>query len=240
MLFVTPETVEFHLRHVDRKLDIPSSRADLVRVLPPRGLRITSRKCGKNCGHRTVAFGPNRQEELVSFAIVDAAAGGDARACGCAGRSRYCTPIANLPLIYHVLDELRTAGTDRVRVIVSPGGRDELEQVLAGGRPWGAEVSYTTAAEHDRRMATLDELEQVVAGEPVLVYPGDCLFPGQVSAMWARFSAGDVDAVVLDARERRGPPQPNCAGRAIAAFLFWPRDRRTPWCIGHRRDAERR
>jgi DNA-binding CsgD family transcriptional regulator len=34
-LFVTPKTVEFHLRHVYRKLDIPSSRADIARALSP-------------------------------------------------------------------------------------------------------------------------------------------------------------------------------------------------------------
>jgi DNA-binding CsgD family transcriptional regulator len=33
LLVVTPKTVEFHLRHIYRKLDIPSSRADLARVL---------------------------------------------------------------------------------------------------------------------------------------------------------------------------------------------------------------
>ena len=33
VLFVTTKTVEFHLRHVYRKLDIPSSRADLTRAL---------------------------------------------------------------------------------------------------------------------------------------------------------------------------------------------------------------
>jgi DNA-binding CsgD family transcriptional regulator len=35
VLIVSPKTVEFHLRHVYRKLDIPSSRADLARVLSP-------------------------------------------------------------------------------------------------------------------------------------------------------------------------------------------------------------
>jgi len=34
-LFVTSKTVEFHLRHVYRKLDIPSSRAELARALSP-------------------------------------------------------------------------------------------------------------------------------------------------------------------------------------------------------------
>jgi DNA-binding CsgD family transcriptional regulator len=33
VLVVTPKTVEFHLRHIYRKLDIPSSRADLAREL---------------------------------------------------------------------------------------------------------------------------------------------------------------------------------------------------------------
>ena len=33
VLFVTPKTVEFHLRHIYRKLDVPSSRADLARAL---------------------------------------------------------------------------------------------------------------------------------------------------------------------------------------------------------------
>ena len=125
-------------------------------------------------------------------------------------RSRYCTPIANLPLIYHVLDELAAAGTDRVRLIVGGGAREELEQVLSGASPSGVEVSYTTAAGHGGREAALAELERVVVDEPVLVCPGDCLFPGQVSAMWERFDAGDVDAVLLgggDGARRRGGSQ---------------------------------
>jgi glucose-1-phosphate thymidylyltransferase len=132
----------------------------------------------------------------VSFAIIDAAAGTEARACRCEARSRYSTSIANLPLIYHVFDELAAAGSNRVRVIVSPDARNELEQVLDGGSPWGVEVSFTTAAEADGRAAVLSAVEQVAPDEPVLVCPGDCLFPGGLATMWERFAAGDVDAVV--------------------------------------------
>jgi DNA-binding CsgD family transcriptional regulator len=38
-LFVTPKTVEFHLRHVYRKLGIPSTRADLARTLAANDVR---------------------------------------------------------------------------------------------------------------------------------------------------------------------------------------------------------
>ena len=157
----------------------------------------------------------------MSFAIVDAAAGVEARACGCVGRSRYSIPIANLPLIYHVFDELAAAGIDRVQMIVSPSVREELEQVLGGGRPWGVEVAYTTAPEHDGRAAALGELERVISEEPVLLYPGDSLFPGQVSAMWQRFRSGDVDAVVLGSGNGAGR-----RGRGAVAELSprvtWP------------------
>jgi DNA-binding NarL/FixJ family response regulator len=32
-LYVSPKTVEFHLRHIYRKLDVSSSRTELARVL---------------------------------------------------------------------------------------------------------------------------------------------------------------------------------------------------------------
>jgi glucose-1-phosphate thymidylyltransferase len=156
----------------------------------------------------------------LSFAIIDAAAGVEARTGGSAGRSRYRTSIANLPLIYHVFDELAAAGIDRVRVIVSEGAREELEQILSGGSHWGVEVSYLTAAGHGGRVAALAELERVVLDEPVLVCPGDCLFPGQISSMWERFSAGDVDAVVLGegngARRRGGSSAVELARRVTS------------------------
>jgi glucose-1-phosphate thymidylyltransferase len=144
----------------------------------------------------------------VSFAIVDAASGPDARPGAPVGRSRYCISIANVPLIHHVFDELAAGGIERVLVIAGAGARADIEQVLGGGRPWGLNVSFTTAAESDGGATVFAEIERALADEPVLVCPGDGLFPGHVSAMLERFRAGDVDAVVLGAGNgpaRRGP-----------------------------------
>ena len=158
----------------------------------------------------------------MSFAIIDTAAGAKAHACGCVGRSRYSTPIANLPLIYHVFDELAAAGIDRMQMIVSPVVREELEGLLAGGRRWGVDVAYTTAPEDDGRLAALADLEHAVTDEPVLLYPGDCLFPGQVPAMVRRFRGGDVDAVVLGAANGGKSREPSASAERWSRVFSAP------------------
>jgi glucose-1-phosphate thymidylyltransferase len=82
-------------------------------------------------------------------------------------------------------------------VIAAPAVRDELVAVVGDGRAWDVEVSYAEVANADGRLTVLDELERAATAEPVLVCPGDSLFPGQIAGMWERFNAGDVDAVVL-------------------------------------------
>ena len=134
--------------------------------------------------------------ENVSLAIVDAVAEpvGDP---GLESSSRYLASIANVPLIWHVFDELAEGGVERATVIAHADVRRELEQVLEGGKSWGIEVSYSEAPEADGNQRVLTQTRQTLASGPVLVYPADCLFPGQVAAMRNRFSEGDVDCVLL-------------------------------------------
>jgi glucose-1-phosphate thymidylyltransferase len=132
----------------------------------------------------------------VSVAIVDAVAE-PVGAAGLGPSSRYLACIANVPLICHVFDELAEGGVERAMVIAHAEVRPELEQVLRGGKSWGIEVSYSEAPEADCDQRILTQTRQTLISGPVLVYPADCLFPGQVAAMRDRFSEGDVDCVLL-------------------------------------------
>jgi glucose-1-phosphate thymidylyltransferase len=142
----------------------------------------------------------------VNLAIIDVAADRHGQPHGLSGVSRYLTPIANLPLICHVFDELAGSGIDRARIIASAGLRTELDRVLGGGRSWGVEVSYAEAPDLDGRTVVLAEIRQALSEGPVLLHPGDCLFPGQVAVMRERFDGGDVDLVLL-AQEPGAPPR---------------------------------
>ncbi len=134
--------------------------------------------------------------EHVSLAIVDARAEPVGES-GFETSSRYLAPIANLPLIWHVFDELAEGGVERALIIARAGVRRELEQVLDGGRSWGVELSYSEVGDADGQQSVLARTREKLSSGPVLVYPADCLFPGQVTAMRDRFSAGDVDCVLL-------------------------------------------
>ena len=133
----------------------------------------------------------------MSLAVVDAVAE-HAGAAGLQATSPYLASIANMPLIWHVLDELAEGGVERAVIIARADARRELEEVLDGGKSWGVEVSYSEAPETDGEDAVLTHTRRALSSGPVLVYPADCLFPGQVAAMRNRFSEGDVDCVLLD------------------------------------------
>ncbi|MGH2914547.1 MAG: hypothetical protein ACRDMX_06135 [Solirubrobacteraceae bacterium] len=137
----------------------------------------------------------------MRLAIIDATAGhADPGAAGPGaaglGACRYCTPIANAPLISHVLDELAQGGIERAQVVCANGLQGELERTLGGGHVWGIDVSYLDASESDSRLTVLAQLDRTLGTEPVLLHPGDCLFRGQVGAIGDRFRTGDVDTVL--------------------------------------------
>jgi glucose-1-phosphate thymidylyltransferase len=134
--------------------------------------------------------------ENVSLAIVDAVSEPVGEP-SLESSSRYVASIANVPLIWHVFDELAHAGVERATIIVRPEVRRELERVLDGGKSWGIEVSYSDALDADGNQRVLRQTRQTLASGPVLVYPADCLFPGQLAGMRDRFCEGDVDCVLL-------------------------------------------
>ncbi len=142
-------------------------------------------------------------------AVIDATVGSGVGPSALPAPCRYVTPIANLPLICHVLDELAGAGIERAQIAAGAAARSELEQVLGSGQAWGIEVSFLDALEDDGNQAVLGGIESALADGSVLLHPGDCLFPHHVAAMCDRFRAGDVDLVVLGGPD--GAPPRNAA-----------------------------
>src|SRR5438067_8218515 len=115
----------------------------------------------------------------VTRAIVDAASAEGGSSSGRLTTSRYLMPIANQPLICHVLGELARAGIEDAHIVSCNGVRAELEKLLGTGDAWGVRLTYVEVDGGRGREAVQTEIRRSVSEEAVLVYPGDCLFPGQ-------------------------------------------------------------
>lgn len=136
-------------------------------------------------------------EERVTRAIVDAASVESGSISGRLTSSRYLMPIANLPLICHVLAELSSGGIEEARIVTNDCVGTELERLVGTGQAWNLRVSYDVVQAGHCRQAIQSGIQDAVSEAPLLVYPGDCLFPGKVPQMRDRFGEGDVDLVLL-------------------------------------------
>ncbi len=104
-------------------------------------------------------------------------------------------PIANSPLIAHVIADVAAAGASNARIMTNIAHHLDLERLLPASMH-GLEVSYGDVSVGSERVAVLSELAEALSADPVLFHPGDGLFRGQISAMVDRFAGGDVAAVV--------------------------------------------
>lgn len=145
----------------------------------------------------------------VENAIIDATA---TAGSGCpvarSAPSRYATPIANTPLIGHVVAELASAGVRRATLVTLPDDARELARILESDGEPPLDIAYAEVPPHGSREVVLKELERALSAGPVLLHPGDALLRGQIADMQERFAAGDVDAVLPEPAPAPSAPDP--------------------------------
>src|SRR6476469_7767341 len=91
-------------------------------------------------------------------AIVDAASTDGGSVSGRLTTTRYLMPIANLPLICHVLAELSSGGIEEARIVTCDGVRSELERLLGTGQAWNLRVTYDEVEQGHGRQAVQTEI----------------------------------------------------------------------------------
>ena len=51
-------------------------------------------------------------------------------------------PIANRPILFHVLDQIKQAGINDIGIIVSPKTGEQIEEAVGDGARWGVDITY--------------------------------------------------------------------------------------------------
>jgi glucose-1-phosphate thymidylyltransferase len=161
----------------------------------------------------------------MSLAIVDATYRTSDDVADGISPSRYTLPIGNVPLISHVIGDLASGGVRRARVVAPHDDCAALEEALAAGDRDGPSVEFIEAPQDAPQRQVLAELEAALGGEPVVLQPGDGLYPGLLGTMCERYRSGDVDLVLGAPDPVGGRPDPGHGRLSESALVLGPRTR---------------
>lgn len=110
--------------------------------------------------------------------------------------AKHLIPVANRPVLFHVVDALRDAGADELGVIVSRDSRPPIEQALGDGRALGVRARYIEQVTPRGLGDAVGCARDFVGGESFYVYLGDTLIPEGLGSLVAGFRPG-VDAALM-------------------------------------------
>lgn len=109
-------------------------------------------------------------------------------------------PIANRPILFHHLHELRRAGVLEATILAHEGAGDAIAAAVRDGRDWGLLVRHdrwdAAAGLHHALRASRD----FIVDEPVLVQRAGTLIDDRVHAHIATFAREGLDALALRMR----------------------------------------
>lgn len=113
------------------------------------------------------------------------------------GGPKHLFPIANRPILFHHLEELRAAGVLEAAIMVEPGSGDAIAQAVGDGRDWGLDVRYAAWSAKDGLRGALASVRDFIGDEPVLVQEGDSLLGDRLYGHIQAFSRERLDALAL-------------------------------------------
>lgn len=113
--------------------------------------------------------------------------------------AKQLVPVANKPILFHVIETLVAARIRELGIIVGET-HAEIEAAVQDGSRWGTRVTYLPQ-DAPRGLAHAVRVAQPFLGdEPFVMFLGDNLIPDGISAFVSEFEARQPDALVLLAR----------------------------------------
>lgn len=111
--------------------------------------------------------------------------------------AKQLVPVANKPILFYVLDQIRETGIDDIGIIVSPETEEGVKEAVGDGSAWNAKVTYIFQPEPGGLAQAVKISREFLGDSSFLMFLGDNLIEGGVKSFVDEFNTLHPDALIL-------------------------------------------
>jgi len=106
-------------------------------------------------------------------------------------------PLANKPILHHILEQIREAGIDDIGIVISPETEGPIRATAGDGSQWGARITYITQVPPKGLAHAVQVSREFLGNAPFLMFLGDNLIEEGIAPFVEEFKATRPDALIL-------------------------------------------
>lgn len=111
--------------------------------------------------------------------------------------AKQLVPVANRPILFYVLDNLKAAGVAEIGMIICPETGQAVQAAIGDGSHWGLNIEYIVQEEPLGLAHAVKVAQSFLAESPFIMYLGDNLIGSRISHYCEEFKSSDADAMIL-------------------------------------------
>jgi glucose-1-phosphate thymidylyltransferase len=111
--------------------------------------------------------------------------------------SKHLLPIANKPILFYVLEQIKEAGITDIGIVISPDTGNWIKEAVGNGSRWGVHTTYIVQAKPLGLAHAVMTAQGFLGNSSFLMFLGDNLIEGDVRGLVGQFNAYSPDALIL-------------------------------------------